>query len=162
MTKKIKISIWCIFLLVYGNSLQAQKTIASGGGTFSGSGGSVSFTVGETAVSYVAMSSGAVQQGVQQPFKIAMVGADDLRGIELSALVYPNPTAANVQLDIKEQSLEDLSFELFDTEGRLLIQEKITSTSTIIHLENLASAAYFLKIKNSKTILKTFSIVKNL
>ena len=90
-----------------------------------------------------------------------MVGADDLRGIELSALVYPNPTAANVQLDIKEQSLEDLSFELFDTEGRLLIQEKITSTSTIIHLENLASAAYFLKIKNSKTILKTFSIVKN-
>ncbi len=61
-----------IFLLYcFGAAIaQAQATIPATGGTATGSGGSVSLTVGQLVWHMFPGSNGTVLQGVQQPYEI--------------------------------------------------------------------------------------------
>ena len=55
--------------------VQGQQTIPATGGNASGSGGSVSYTVGQILNSSISGSNGTVVQGVQQPYEISVVTA---------------------------------------------------------------------------------------
>ncbi len=68
---------------------------------------------------------------------------DDLQnGIK----IYPNPFDEIIR--IEQASLGD-EIELFDQDGRILFQGKITQLNDLITVENLSRGAYFLKVKNS-------------
>jgi hypothetical protein len=56
-----------IMLLLINSSIQAQQTNASAGGNATGSGGTVSYTIGQQEYNSFSSGSGSVNQGVQQP-----------------------------------------------------------------------------------------------
>ena len=56
-------------------TVQGQQTIPATGGNASGSGGSVSYTVGQILSSSISGANGSVVQGVQQPYEISVVTA---------------------------------------------------------------------------------------
>ena len=151
------------FLLLYGFSLtnQAQNTIPVSGGNANGSGGSVSYTVGQILYSAISGTNGSVVQGVQQPYEISIVTAiSKTEDINLECIVYPNPTGGIAKLVFDSHDFENLRFRLFDINGELLQDKKVESRETEISLENLSSSVYFLKVIKNNLEVKVFKIVK--
>jgi len=50
---------------------------------------------------------------------------------------------------------------LYDISGKIIESRKIISSSETIAIENLPTAAYFLKVTNNNNEVKTFKIIKN-
>src|SRR5665648_315019 len=101
---KQKRKIICIMFLcsLYIASLQGQETISATGGNATGSGGSVSYTIGQVTYHNLSGSNGTVAQGVQQPYEISVVTAIiNTREITLECTIYPNPTRGIVRLVIE-------------------------------------------------------------
>ena len=150
------------FLFGFGIAIvQGQQTIPATGGNASGSGGSVSYTVGQILCSSISGSNGTVVQGVQQPYEISVVTAiRNTEDINLNCSVYPNPTAGITKLVLESPDFQNLSFRLFDINGVLLKDKKVESRETEISLENLSSSVYFLKVIRNNHEVKVFKIVK--
>ena len=159
--KKTKMLALLFLLGMSFSKLQAQETIVASGGNAVGSDGTASFSVGQVAYMYAAGSNGSVSQGVQQPFEIVTLGVDDFPTITLAMLLYPNPTTSLVNLKIENLDTENLEYQLYDLQGKLLSNKKITQDETQINMESLASAIYLLKIFDSNKPIKTFKIIKN-
>jgi hypothetical protein len=162
MNKKTLQLCVAIFMLFGITSLQAQETIPVTGGNANGSGGSVSYTIGQTFYITNTGTNGSVAEGVQQPFEISVViGIEEANGINLSVSAYPNPTTDLLQLKVESEKLKDLSFQLYDMQGKLLHSEKIVSNQTGIEMRNLVPATYFLKVIQGNKEVKEFKIIKN-
>lgn len=148
-----------IFFVLFSASAQ-QSNVASGGNAI-GLGGKSSYSIGQVSYSSASGTNGSVTQGEQQPYEIFTLGNDNFPEIQLAIVVYPNPTTAFVNLKIENQPLENLNYQLFDTSGRQIQNQKIHITETQISMENLSSAIYFLQVLDNNKLLKTFKIIKN-
>ena len=158
-SKTLSILFLCGFWTIV---VQAQETIPATGGNATGSGGSVSYTVGQITYSAISGTNGTVNQGVQQPYEISIVTAiENTEGITLEWLIYPNPTRGLVKLIVTPFDFENLRFRLFDINGILLQDKKVEKRETEISLENLSSSVYFLKVIKNNVEVKVFKIVKN-
>jgi hypothetical protein len=144
------------------STVSGQNAIPASGGNATGSGGSVSYSVGQVVYTTNFGTNGSVAQGVQQPYEISIViGLEEAKEINLMVSAYPNPTKEFLNLKVENYNVENLSYQLFDIQGKLLESKKIESKETTIVTSNLAPATYFLKVIESNREIKTFKIVKN-
>ena len=152
-----------VLMLVLGLSgLQAQESVHTTGGEATGNGGSVSYSVGQVANQTHTGANGSVAEGVQQPYEISVVtGIEEAKGINLSVTAFPNPTTNYLILSINEFDSSNLSYQLYDMKGKLLLNEKITGKQTSIVMSNFVPAAYLGKVSQSNNTMKTFKIIKN-
>ena len=158
MTKKIFV-ICC--LLGWGTTvIFAQKGTVTTGGVATGSGGSITYTIGETNYITASGSGGHVTQGLQQPLEIFPL---EISTPELKANVslYPNPTSEFVVISVEGNNVENLRYELYDMDGRLIATSKMVSNETSILMRDYASATYFVKVINNNNESKNFKINKN-
>ena len=144
-------------------TLFGQSDIVTAGGTATGAGGSATYTVGQIAVQRATDGSKYIIEGVQQPYEIQTVGVNNYPGIQLEAVLYPNPTAHSVQLKISNYEIpsDGLKAQLFDKSGKLLRVFDVFDLLTRMDLSEYPSATYQLRIMDGKQLLKTFQIVKN-
>jgi len=151
-----------LLLLVCGISIaaKAQQNSVSAGGDATGSGGSVSYSIGQ--VSYIAAFDGvySVSEGVQQPYEISVLTSLEDATTDISFNIYPNPTVSGVNITASENT-GAMSFQLFDVNGKLIVQEQINSLNTTVNMDKLASGAYFLHVLTENKTYKTFKIIKN-
>jgi hypothetical protein len=141
--------------------LRGQETIPATGGNAIGSGGSVSYTIGQIVNSTITGTNGTVAQGVQQPYEISVVTAiKNTEEISLECSVYPNPTNGSTKLVFKSPDYENLRYQLYDINGALRQDKKVESVETEISLDNLTSSIYFLKVIKNNLEVKVFKIVK--
>lgn len=159
--KRLKLS--AVLLLGLGlTGLQAQESVNATGGNASGSGGTVSYSVGQVVYTTNTGTNGSVEQGVQQPYEISVLTAiEQAKGINLSVSAYPNPTTDFLTLRIDEFEISNLSYQLYDMNGKLLQSKKITGNQTSIAMGNLVPANYFVKVIQGNKEVKTFKIIKN-
>ena len=162
--KKLKFS--ALLLLGLGlTGLQAQESVNATGGNASGSGGTVAYSVGQVVYTTNIGTNGSVAQGVQQPYEISVVtGLEEAKGINLTVSAYPNPTTDYLTLEVDASttlSIQSMAYQLYDMQGKLLQNEKITSNQASIVMSNLVPATYFVKVIQSNKELKTFKIIKN-
>tara|TARA_B100000780_G_scaffold223758_1_gene162911 strand:+ start:284 stop:766 length:483 start_codon:yes stop_codon:yes gene_type:complete len=159
---KHKKMITCSALLLLGlGGLKAQQNLVAAGGEATGSGGSTSYTLGQVAYTTSTGTNGSVAQGVQQPYEIYTVGINETE-LTISLSVFPNPTVDNLTLQISDYNNEQLSYQLYDMQGRLLNTGNVTADQTEINTSSLAAATYFLNVvtqKNRK--VQSFKIIKN-
>lgn len=159
--KKINLSLLIVLGLGFVG-LHAQEVITTTGGNASGSGGSVSYTIGQIVYSSNTGSNGSVSQGVQQPFEISVIsGLDEGEGINLTCSAYPNPTTDFLTLKVGVIKTENLAYQLYDIGGKLLVSNKVEGNETTICMSNLVQSVYFLKLTNNNKEIKTFKIIKN-
>jgi len=155
--------VFCILTLCFCGftHLQGQQAVVATGGTATGSGGSVTYTVGQVAYQTYTGSSGSVAQGVQQPWEISTpVAVEDTEDISLLMNVYPNPTSGAFKLVVGTLENRNLRFRLYDMNGVLIQDQKIDSEETEIFLQNISSSIYFLKIMDSNREIKVFKMIK--
>jgi hypothetical protein len=176
-SRKLRVkSLLVATLLTFAFSLStvsAQESVNATGGNALGSGGSASYSVGQVAYQTHTGTSGSVAEGVQQPYEISVVTSiEEANDIKLSITAYPNPTTDYLELKVESEKLNDLSYQLFDMNGKLLQSEMIIGSQTSIVMSNLVPATYFVKVyalgRNDRTgviqgnkEIKTFKIIKN-
>ncbi|MBR5983679.1 MAG: T9SS type A sorting domain-containing protein [Bacteroidales bacterium] len=157
--KKIFI-IFCVQII--GIGAYAQSAVSASGGEALGSGGSSSFTIGQTFYSANDEQSGQVSEGVQQAYEIydvTEVQNPISSAISLSA--FPNPTNNFLNLLIEGDDVSGLVCTVFDVTGKQLSVKQIVSDNTIIDMQLLSPATYFVCITKEKNEVKTFKVVKN-
>jgi len=159
--KKLILSV--LILLGFGiTSIKAQESINASGGKASGSGGNVTYSVGQVVYTTITGTNGFVVGGVQQPYEISVViGIKENENINLNYSVYPNPTSNNLQLKVENENLVDFSYQLYDITGKHIDNKKIESSLTSIDMSYLVSATYFIKVIQRNKELKIFKIIKN-
>ncbi len=150
-----------LFILFCLPKLMAQNAIVASSGNAIGSGGSSSYSVGQVVYTNAVGSNGSINQGVQQPVEIFTLGNDNFPEITLTMSVFPNPTTASVNLSISNYNSENISYQLFDFNGRIVKSDKINQKETEISLDNLSNAIYLLTVLDNNKSLKTFKIIKN-
>ena len=159
--KKVILSVFLLLALSL-TGLYAQEAIPAAGGNNSGSGGSVSYTVGQVLYTTNIGTNGSVAHGVQQPYEISVVnGFEEGNGINLICSAYPNPAVDLLILKVENYDNKKLSYQLYDINGKLLENKKLTGNKTSISIGKYISSAYFLKLTDNNKEIKVFKIVKN-
>jgi len=160
--KKFNVALVAFCLFGFGTTGQAQNSIPASGGNASGSGGTVSYSIGQVVYTNYTGTNGSVAQGVQQPYEISVVtGIVEAKDISLEIDVYPNPATDFVKLKIENYEVKNLRYQLYDINGSLLKDNKVEGNETSISMQNLLPSVYFLKITDNNKVIKTFKIIKN-
>ena len=146
-------------LLLATQLMYSQQSIPATGGDATGSGGSSSYTVGQL-VYTTSTGSGSVIQGVQQSIELFTLSNPELTTVNLSAVIYPNPTSDYVMLKISDTALYNLSYHLVDINGKAISNGSLTNGDTQINMQQLPVGMYILKVSQNNQELKTFKIIK--
>ncbi len=154
-----------IFLTVlWATTLFAQSTIVPVGGDAQSNSGSISYTVGQIAALSTNNNNASISvaEGVQQPYEIMTVGVDNYPQIALNAVVYPNPTdnLAQLQLNGFEIPTGGLRAILYDSNGKRLQDIPITENLTLFQIGHYATGAYYIELRDGKSVLKTLKLVR--
>lgn len=161
MIKNISKTLVLLALGMLWADLNAQESITSCGGDASGSGGYVAYSIGQVIYTNNNSANGSVAQGVQHAYEIYSVGINETE-LNIYVNIFPNPTLDNLTLQINDFNNEKLSFELFDTQGKLLMKEQILAKKTHLNTNNLPRASYFVNIINQENQkVHSFKIIKN-
>jgi len=140
-------------------SLSAQESANTSGGNASGTGGTISYSVGQVVYTTQSSTSGTIAQGIQHAFEIYLVGRKDIY-LNISLSVYPNPTSDNLTLLISNYSNENLDYHLYDMHGKLIKTDKITSIKTAVEMQYLTAATYFIHVSRVGKTIQTFKVIK--
>ncbi|GEP51331.1 hypothetical protein FNO01nite_20030 [Flavobacterium noncentrifugens] len=154
---KYKLSILLSFVSIV---IQAQENVVAAGGNAVGGSGSVAYSIGQIGYHQLDSSDKNIIEGLQQPFEIMVLGFEDFVPAAIAITAYPNPTAGQLQIEMASLR-EDLQFELYDINGRIIIKKSIiNSLQTAVPMENLQPGIYLLAISDQKSTIKTFKILK--
>jgi len=158
----------CLFLSIFLGigTAEAQQAVSTAGNHSETATFQLSWTIGEPVISTFNNGSNVLTQGIHQSkLTVTAIKEIELSGLEISA--FPNPTNEFVNLQVQQllteqpnEMLKDISFHLYDMNGKVLIQKQIVNTETIIQMEGYSPSTYFLKIMIGKKLVKTFKIIK--
>jgi hypothetical protein len=150
---KKPISLLFLVILTAG-SLQSQKiqlapsVVSAGGGYFEGNDISISWTLGELAVSTLTGTGLVLTQGFQQPFDID-VGIEENQ-VNWGISAYPNPVGNELRIRFDIETTGDFFIEVQDVTGRLISQEQHKQVNPgdiiLLNTSSYANGVYFLKV----------------
>ncbi len=159
--KNTKKQVGVLLLSLVFNGAQAQESLNASGEQAVGSGGSSSYSIGQVVYTTNNGTTGSVAQGVQQAYEISSSAGIEVKGIELSCSVYPNPTVNTLILSVDDDLNSNLTYQLFDANGRMIAGNPVSEEKTAIDMSDLVPASYFLKVNRDNKEIKTFKIIKN-
>ena len=145
---------------LWAGMVHAQESVVSSGGDATGSGGSVAYSLGQVVYTASDSTSGMVSQGVQQAYEIYMVGINATE-LNIALSVFPNPTVDDLILQISDYKNENLTYQLFDIQGKQVSYGQVTAPQTQLNMKGLPSATYILNIvyQENKNF-QSFKIIK--
>ena len=147
-------------MLFVGLTTQAQQAATATGGDASGSGGTVAYSVGQVAYATNTGTNGSAAEGVQQPFEIFIVGIKETP-LNISLTAFPNPVIDILTLYVQDFNNEKLSYQLFDMQGKILMDNVITVNPTQLNMSGFPVATYFINVNKENKTVQTFKIIKN-
>lgn len=151
---KIALSLFFGGLSLFGFS---QQNTVSSGGEASGTGGTVSYSIGQIDYSNNQGATGSVNQGVQQPYEFYLLGIGSELTIDVS--LFPNPTNEFIILQL-ENFENDMMYVLSDMNGKIVARDHIKASETHIDMRTLATGQYNLQVA-SNTTNQTVKIIKH-
>ena len=154
--KKLILLLFLLPTIAFG-----QEAIPATGSEATGSGGTVSYTVGQVVYTTNTGTNASVAQGVQQPYEISTSVGIEVTEINLELITYPNPTNNALTLNIGNYNNEKLTYQLYDMQGKLLDSKQVVNNNTTIGMQNLPTSTYLLNVLGNNALIKTFRIIKN-
>jgi hypothetical protein len=144
------------------SKLRSQEAFPVTGGNVSGSGGSVSYSVGQIFYQTQEGSKGSLSEGVQHPYIISVVTEiTGTKEIHLSVVVYPNPVTHVLNLEVANFGSGNMAYLVSDINGKLLQHVRITGPKTSIEMGHLPPSTYILNLVEENHIVKSYKIIKN-
>jgi hypothetical protein len=158
----MKINTIVMFSLLYATTISAQEVVSTQGDSYSNANGSIDFTVGEAIINTGTDGTNDLTQGFHQT-NLNFLGVED-NAPNYEASIFPNPTSD--VLNIKTSSFENVTYTLYDAQGKLVLQSILAAEVTPIQVSHLAPGAYSLQLtfeegKKSASKSKTFKLIKS-
>jgi len=152
---------YCFFLIPgICFHINAQKAILATGSDATGSNGSLSYSVGQIDY-YNKGSNSQIMEGVQQAYEITTLSTTETSAADKNdILLYPNPFKDFVFLDFTTNDYKNSEYQLFDSSGKLLKEEKIKHSKSEFNFSSLPSAMYIIRVNKDGKNIKTFKIIK--
>lgn len=143
--------------LAYG-----KQAISSSGADISGSGGAVSYTVGQLLYQSHHSTEGSESQGVHHPVEIYVYpGIQEQKSTRTNVLVFPNPVTHSLTAVINEVVASGYEVMLSDIIGKVLFSTTTHDQIFSLDMSSYARAVYFLKIYTEGKQIDVLRIVKN-
>lgn len=139
---KLRILLLILSSFIYYCGL-SQTSLNTTGYDITGSGGDLSYTVGQLFFDYNESSFGSISKGVQHGFEPSTVSTYQIDNLEFS--VYPNPSPNSVFIDLPIQFTGAIG-RVYDLNGVLLERIVISSGITFLPLDRYQSGMYTLVV----------------
>lgn len=161
-----------IVTVIACNSMWAQSTVNSTGGSTVVSGNTYEWSVGETVMTHTATAGNTVlTHGVLQPIIVSddtTQHIDDTPGLTAAQIrVFPNPAEQQIYIQPALKPYAKLSYTLIDLQGRTILQDTVTlhrgNEKVDIPIHHLAAGGYVLRvfcIENNRPYHNSFNIQK--
>ena len=150
MSKPIALLIGTLFVVtgINAQEMLAPSVISSGGGYGENGNLSISWTLGEIAVSTLSSTNMILTQGFQQPYDIDVgIRSND---INWNISVYPNPVDDELRILFNTEKSGDFLLEIQDVTGRLMTQVLHKQVNpgdiVILNTSTYTTGVYFLKV----------------
>jgi hypothetical protein len=159
--KLYNFSFLIVSFLLASNFIHAQESVNSIGGVDAGTGGTVSFSVGQMVYTTDSKEAGAMVQGIQRPHKLTTT---EIKKLDNSILfkAYPNPSSDDLFLEMNAFRNEKLNYQLYDMQGKLIMTNPIEIPKTQINMRGLAVGAYVIHIYNTNNQpIQTIQVIKD-
>lgn len=141
--------------------LSAQQVISAAGGSGSGQGVQVSWTLGEPVIETFTGKQNILTQGFHQT-RLVVTAVDPLVYPGLRVTVYPNPVSSVLRLECSGTESWKVTFGLYHSDGKLMLFQKTGNLPAMIDMENFAPGFYLLKVsRENGELMNTFKIIKN-
>ena len=145
-----------LFSLFATISVSAQEVVSTQGDSYSNASGSIDFTIGEVVINTGTDGTNDLTQGFHQT-NWNFLGVED-HAPNYEVIIFPNPTED--VLNIRTSTFENVTYTLFDAQGKLVMQNILTAAQTPIQVSQLAPGSYSLTLNNDTQNLKTFKLIK--
>lgn len=146
-----------ILVLILGCfAVTAQEVVSTQGDSYSNASASIDFTIGEVITNTGTDGTNDITQGFHQT-SWNFVGLEDFAP-NFEATIFPNPTSD--VLNIKTNAFENVTYTLYDAQGKLVMQDVLSAEQTTIQVSQLAPGSYSLSLNNQTQNLKTFNLIK--
>ena len=143
-------------LLTIINSVHSQEVVSTQGETYSSPNAIIDFTVGEVVINTFSDGTNNITQGFHQT-NWNFVGLEN-HTPSFEAIIFPNPTSE--VLNIRASAFENVTYTLYDAQGKLIVKDKLTAEQTLIPVSQLATGSYSITLNNPTQNLKTFKLIK--
>ena len=140
--------------------LTAQEAFVASANEATGTGGSISYSVGQLITSSQTTANTTIDVGIQQPLQIVTLSNPEVTHVQLKAKVYPNPSTDFVLLSLTDTDFEDMQYALYSLNGGLVKEASISEAETSVDLRELAVGTYVLRVTQHQKHIKTFKIIK--
>ena len=131
----------------------AQEVVSTQGDSYSNASANIDFTIGEVVINTGTDGTNDLTQGFHQT-NWNFLGVED-HAPNYEATIYPNPTPE--VLNIKTSAFENVTYTLYDGQGKLVMQNKLSAEQTSIQVSELAPGSYSLTLNSEAQNLKSFT-----
>nr|WP_294862741.1 T9SS type A sorting domain-containing protein [uncultured Fluviicola sp.] len=145
-----------LFSLFAAISVSAQEVVSTQGESYSNASANINFTIGEVIINTGTDGTKDITQGFHQT-NWNFLGVEDFAP-DYEVTIFPNPTQD--VLNIKTSSYMNVTYTLYDAQGKLVMQNLLSSEQTPIQVSQLASGSYSLTLNNPDQQLKTYKLIK--
>ncbi len=146
-------------IMTHAQSIEPQ-VIGSNGNHYTSTGAQLSFTAGEVVIETVTATNSIITQGFHQPAAIGVGFAEKSTKIQMN--VFPNPTFHQVSIAIDGHD-QGFDMRLFDSQGKLIIQDRIkqNTNNQTLDVSKLAAGTYVLRmVSDDAKHVATFNLQK--
>jgi len=145
-----------------------KSVVAGAGGSFSGSGILVDWTMGQPVINYATPSSLQVTEGfhpIAADYTTATVTSTAVQnaGNSLSVKAYPNPVSSMLHVSIQLNTADPVSIQVTDVMGKKVKAMSLDGQLNIeadLDLSALAAGTYYITINENKASAQVMKVVK--
>jgi hypothetical protein len=145
-----------LFSFFVSIAVTAQEVVATQGESYTNAGANIDFTIGEVIINTGTDGTNDLTQGFHQT-NWNFLGVEDFAP-DYEASIFPNPTSD--VLNIRTSSFENVTYTLYDAQGKLVMQNILSAEQTPIQVSQLDPGSYSLTLNNETQNLKTFKLIK--
>ena len=145
-----------LFSLFATISVSAQAVVSTQGDSYSNGIANIDFTIGEVIIDTGTDGTNDLTQGFHQT-NWNFLGVEN-HSPNYEAIIFPNPTED--VLNIRTSMFENVTYTLYDAQGKLVMQDILSAEQTPIQVSQLAPGSYSLTLNNETQNLKTFKLIK--
>jgi len=127
------------------------EVMASAGDSYSTAQVSLSWTMGEPVTATANANNYYLTAGFQQPTNIVVTQLNNPAAPNNTVSVYPNPAKSSVY--INRDGDIPLQIQLMDMNGKLIVNELLSSNENQLDMSTLAGGMYLLKVYNTQNQL---------
>ena len=154
--KKTAFLLFSLFSLFATMTVSAQEVVATQGESYSNGTINIDYTIGEVVINTGTNGTNDITQGFHQT-NWNFLGVED-HAPSYEATIFPNPTSE--VLNIRTSTFENVTYTVYDAQGKLVLQNMLSAEQTPIQVSQLAPGNYSIILNNQTQNLKTFKLIK--